>query len=125
MKVVDASVAIDALRGREPAMRSLAEIRSSGEALLASEITRFEILAGVRPNEETATESFLGELIWLPVDEIVSRAAGALARVHRPGNREIDDADCIVAATALVYDADVLTTNVKHFPMYPGLTAPY
>lgn len=125
MRLIDASVAIDALRGRPPAIELLAELRTAGDALLGSEITRFEILAGVLRREEEATERFLGELVWIPVDEVVARAAGALARTYRPANRGIDDADCIVAATALVYDAPLLTTNVKHFPMFPGLAPPY
>lgn len=31
----------------------------------------------------------------------------------------------MIAATAIVLDADLLTTNVKHFPMLAGLQAPY
>jgi predicted nucleic acid-binding protein len=34
-------------------------------------------------------------------------------------------ADLIVAALAQHLDADLKTTNLKHFPMFPKLRAPY
>ena len=37
----------------------------------------------------------------------------------------IDAADYLIAATALVLDAEVLTTNVRHFPMFTGLRPAY
>lgn len=125
MKLLDANVAIDALRGRPEAQILVGRALRDEEHLLGSEITRFEILAGVRRREVEDTELFLLQLTWLPVDEVVARAAAAIAREHRPANRGIDDADCIVAATALVYEAELLTTNVKHFPMLKGLEPAY
>ena len=77
------------------------------------------------PSEEEPTERFFAEVIWLPVDEVVARTAAALARVFRARNRGIDDADYIVAATAALLGAELLTTNVKHFPMFPELSPPY
>jgi hypothetical protein len=37
----------------------------------------------------------------------------------------LDDADYLIAATALLLEADLLTTNVRRFPMLPGLQPPY
>ena len=51
--------------------------------------------------------------------------AGELARKHRRAYSGIDDADYLIAATALLLEADLLTTNVRHFPMLPGLAPPY
>jgi hypothetical protein len=48
-----------------------------------------------------------------------------LARKHRRGYSGIDDADYLIAATALVLDAELLMTNVRHFPMLSGLRSPY
>jgi predicted nucleic acid-binding protein len=55
----------------------------------------------------------------------VSRTAGLLARKHRTTYSGIDDVDYLIAATALVLDAELLTTNVRHFPMLAGLRSPY
>lgn len=96
-----------------------------GQALVASELMRFELLAGARPSENDALEHFSSSLIWLAVDEEIARTAGALARKHRKAHSGIDGIDYMIAATAIVVDADLLTMNVRHFPMFEGLTAPY
>jgi len=42
-----------------------------------------------------------------------------MARQHRLAHSGIDGADYLIAATALLLEADLLTTNVRHFPMLP------
>ena len=121
MALLDASVAIDYLRGREAAL----DVVDRSHELLASEITRFEILAGVRPGEEEATEDLLAVPEWIPVDEGVARRAATLARMFRASHSGIEDADYLVAATALELDARLLTTNVRHFPMLADLDPAY
>ncbi|MGH9000661.1 MAG: type II toxin-antitoxin system VapC family toxin, partial [Acidimicrobiia bacterium] len=34
-------------------------------------------------------------------------------------------ADFLIAATSSLLDAELLTTNVRHFPMFPKLAPPY
>jgi predicted nucleic acid-binding protein len=119
--LLDACVVIDFLRSL-PAARTVL----SGEKMLAaSEVTRFEVLAGLRPGEEGATEAFFQGIAWLEIDENVARQAAALARQYRPSHSGIDAADYLIAATALEYGARLLTTNVRHFPMLPGLEPAY
>jgi predicted nucleic acid-binding protein len=125
VKLVDTTVAVDHLRGEEPATRLLRALVEEGETLAASEVVRFELVAGVQDAELEALEQFFSALSWIAVDEDVSRAAGELARAHRPANTGIDDADYLIAATALLLDAELLTTNVRHFPMLAGLRPPY
>jgi predicted nucleic acid-binding protein len=119
--LLDACVVIDVLRSNAAARSALARAGT----LAASEVTRFEVLAGRRPGEEAATEAPFDGLDWLVVDEGVARRASALARDYRPSHSGIDDADYLVAATALEYGAQLLTTNVRHFPMLPDLAAAY
>lgn len=125
MKLVDTTVAVDHLRGAPAATDLLAGLITGGETLVASEITRFELLAGVRKAEMDALESFFSSLAWAPVDEEISRIAGTLAHRLRRSHGGIDDADYLIAATAVVLEADLLTTNVRHFPMIEGLRPPY
>lgn len=125
MKVLDTTVAVDHLRGDQAAVDLLRELVENDETLAASEVVRFELIAGVRGDELPALEELFSAVSWVAVDEDVARAAGELARKHRRAHGGIDDADCLIAATALLLDADLLTTNVRHFPMLPGLTAPY
>jgi predicted nucleic acid-binding protein len=125
VKLLDTSVAIDHLRGSAPAVDLLEGLVEADEPLLASEVVRFELLAGVREKEVVALEQFFSALSWVPVGEEVARAAGSLASRHRRAHGGIDDADYLIAATALLLDAELLTTNVRHFPMLDGLTAAY
>lgn len=125
MKLLDTSVAIDYLRGTESATDLLEELVSTGETIAATEVVRFELLAGVRPHERDILENFFRALAWVPVDEAVVRTAAGLARRYRRANRGIDDVDYLIAGTALVLEAELLTTNIRHFPMFANLASPY
>ena len=125
MKLLDTSVAIDHLRGSPPAVDLLEGLIEAEESLLASEVVRFELLSGVREAEVDALEQFFAAISWVPVGEEIARAAGSLAQRHRRSHSGIDDVDYLIAATALLLEADLLTTNVRHFPMIAGLEAAY
>lgn len=122
--VVDTSVLIDFLRGDPRAARCLYREREES-ALHASEITRLEVLAGMRPAEETATRLLLSTLIWHPVDAVVAEEAGALGREWLPSHHNIDGADLAIAATAICTGSRLVTRNTRHFPMFAGLQPPY
>jgi predicted nucleic acid-binding protein len=48
-----------------------------------------------------------------------------LAREYPPAYRGIDDADYLITATSVILDAELLTMNVRHFPMLGGLAPAY
>jgi predicted nucleic acid-binding protein len=125
VKLLDTSVAVDHLRGERPAVELLRRLVENEETIAASEVVRFEFLAGVRDDEIEGLEEFFSVLTWVPVEESITRTAGSLARRHRGAYSGIDDADYLIAATAIVLEADLLTTNVRHFPMLTGLRSPY
>lgn len=122
--LVDTSVLVDYLRGH-PGAAELLEAERAAAPLHASEITRLEILAGMRASEEDKTRSLLSMLAWHPVDENVAEKAGALGRRWLPGHHMIDGADLAIAATTILGESRLLTRNVRHFPMFPHLRAPY
>lgn len=120
--VFDTSILIDLLRGDEAA---LAFVRAVTDVPICSEVTRIEVTRGLRSGERTSTEQLFRTLHWVPVDEPIARRAGELGRRwdrHRPG---ISLADLVIAATAEQVDADLATANVRHFPMFEDLHAPY
>lgn len=122
--LVDSSVLIDYLRGHDGAAELLEQERGAAP-LHASEITRLEVLAGMRPSEEEGTRSLLATLIWHPVDAEVAEEAGALGRQWLPSHQTIDGADLAIAATVIRTDSRLLTRNVRHFPMFQDLRSPY
>jgi predicted nucleic acid-binding protein len=122
--LIDTSVLIDFLRGITAAGEALEQARKEGP-LRASEITRLEVLSGMQLAEEHETRLLLSTLVWHPVDAEIAEEASALGRRWLPGHRAIDSADLAIAATAIRTDSRLMTLNVKHFPMFTGLKAPY
>jgi predicted nucleic acid-binding protein len=92
--------------------------------LHASEITRVEVLAGMRPPRPKG-HSLLSALIWHPLDADVAETAGALGRRWLASHRGIDTAALAIAATAIRTQSRLLTHNVRHFPMFADLLMPY
>jgi predicted nucleic acid-binding protein len=122
--LVDTSILIDHLRGHQGASDLIERERVAG-ALHASEITRLEVLAGMRTTEEDPTRSLLSVLRWHSVDAEVAEKAGELGRAWLSSHRGMDGADLAIAATVILLDARLLTLNVRHFPMFSDLSRPY
>lgn len=125
MKLVDITVAVDHLRGVPEAVELLTSLTAAGDDLVASELVRFELMADVRAKELGAFEEFCSALRWAQITEDVARVAGQPARRYRKSHSGIGAVDYLIAATAMVIDADLLTTNVRHFPMFTKLERPY
>jgi len=125
--VLDTSVLIDHLRGRPRAATELIpNAIHRGDELWSSYIVRAELLAGMRgEDEEGPTRDLMRLISWSEVDESMSEAAGALGRRYLRSHPGIEVSDLIVAALAQHLDADLKTTNLKHFPMFKDLKAPY
>lgn len=122
--LVDSSVLVDFLRGHPGALALLERERATGP-LQASEITRLEVLVGMRRAEEQDTRELLSTFVWHAVDATVAEKAGELGRRWLPSHQGIDGADLAIAATALLLDARLLTMNIRHFPMFTDLRRPY
>ncbi len=124
--VLDTSVLVDHLRGRPPAAAELVpNAIARGDELWSSYVVRAELLAGMRASEEAATRDLLRLISWVEVDEALAEAAGALGRRYLRSHPGIEIADLIVAALTQHLDAELKTTNVKHFPMFGRLKPPY
>ena len=121
MIVLDTTVLVDLLRGNPDA---LAYLRSLDEIPGCSEVTRVEVMRGVRHRERDVTERLMRSMRWIPLDEQIARRAGALGRTWRRSHR-LATPDLIIAATARELAAGLATSNAKQFPMFDGLKPPY
>lgn len=121
MIVLDTTVLVDVLRGHRPALEFM---RALDEVPACSEITRVEIMRGVRHRERDATEALLSVVRWIPVDELIARRAGALGRAWRRSHA-LATADLVIGATAEELSAGLATSNVRHFPMFEKLVPHY
>jgi predicted nucleic acid-binding protein len=123
--LVDTSVLVDHLRGNHAARDALAEAVARGDRLAASVVVKVEILAGMRPEEECLTRRLLDAVEWFPVTDPIAERAGEFANRFLRSHPGVDPVDYIIAATATLHDAALWTRNVRHFPMFPDLRAPY
>jgi predicted nucleic acid-binding protein len=122
MTVLDTTVLIEHLRG-VPAARDY--LRSLPAVPTCSEVTRTEVLQGLRSAERPAAEALFAVLRWTDVDERVARRAGELGRRYRRSHPGLSPGDLLIAATALELGQPLATLNVRHFPMLPRLRPPY
>lgn len=122
MVLLDTSVLIDVLRGSPLAVDWLASLQ---EVPSCSELTRAEVLRGVRSPERSRTDRLLSSLRWVAVDEPISRRGGELGRRYRGSHQGLSIVDFLIAGTAQLVDAELATANIRHYPMFPGLTPPY
>lgn len=79
----------------------------------------------MRSAERRAAERLFALIEWIPVSEAIARRAGELGRRWRRSHPGIGVADLAIAATAEQVDGTVATRNLKHFPMFRDLRAPY
>lgn len=122
--VADTSILIDYLRGHEAARRALRRALE-GDTVVCSVVSRIEVLAGMRLEEEARTYALFGQLSWAVVDDDVAERAGRLASCYAQSHRGVELADFVVAATTELSGATLWTCNAKHFPMFPALPDPY
>jgi predicted nucleic acid-binding protein len=123
--LLDTSVLVEYLRGVESARELLQSALQRDELLAASVLTRIELSIGMRPAERQATDALVGALHWVAVDKAIAERADDLARRYARSHSGIDAVDYCVAASALTHDLELWTLNVRHFPMFAGLRAPW
>ena len=123
--LVDTSIIIDHLRGAEQARDLLIGGVRDGVELWSAVVVRTEVLAGMRSKEKRSTLQLLGLFRWLDITTELADKAGELARTFLKSHRSIDTVDYLIAACALELNAELKTTNVRHFPMFEDLKPAY
>jgi predicted nucleic acid-binding protein len=119
--VIDSDVLIDVLRGIPAAS---AFLKGLDRPPVCSEVSRVEVLRGMRSGERRATERLLSLVGWASVDETVSVTAGAFGRRFRRSHA-LAVPDLLVAATADRLGLPLATRNVRDYPMFPDLEPAY
>jgi predicted nucleic acid-binding protein len=118
MKILlDTSVLIDVLRGRNNRRNLLANLLRDGHSLTTSVLNVAEVYAGMRPGEEAQTAEFLNGLDCLELNESGACMAGHLKNSWAQKGRTLTLADTIVAAIAIEHCCTLFTDNRKDFSM--------
>jgi hypothetical protein len=91
----------------------------------ASVVTIVEVAGGKRSGERREVTRLLSSLQSFAVTERIAWRAAEDARTYRRSHSGIGLGDYLIAATAQVQGLELATLNVKHYPMFPGLAAPF
>ena len=110
--IVDTNVLIDHLRGDPKATAFLQQIEDGKIQVAVSVITEYELLSSAKLKESEVTKiEALFEL--MPRLAVTSHTVRIAAKFHR--NYGTDLADALIAATAFLAKATLVTRNFKHF----------
>jgi predicted nucleic acid-binding protein len=123
--LLDSDVLIAHLRGNPDARDWLRKTRRDGEVMAISPVSVAEIVGGMRSGERREVTTLLDSLACLPVTREIGARAGAFRRRFRRSHTGIGIADYLLAATADIERCTLATLNVRHFPMFAGLSAPF
>ena len=122
--LVDTDILIAHLRGVAAARDWLKSARAKGR-LYISAVSVAELAGGMRANEGSGVEALISIFTVEPITEQVGWQAGEYQRRFGKSHSGIGIADYLIAATAKLLHTEPSTLNIKHFPMFPGLTRPF
>jgi tRNA(fMet)-specific endonuclease VapC len=124
--ILDTNVVSAVLQNRAEVVARLTEVTAAGEEIALAAICYFEARRGLLQPHFAKKLAAFGDfahtygVLALELPEL-DLAADVYQNLRRRGVL-IEDADILIAATALARDATLVTRNLKHFARIEGLT---
>ena len=115
--LLDTTVLIAHLRGDEDVASFVLDLTSRGHSLCVSCVNVAEIERGIRPRERKAAGALLDRLAFLVTTKEAAVRAGRYQVEFEKRGQTVHLADALVAGTARVHGAVLVTDNVADFPM--------
>lgn len=117
--ILDTSFLVDTLRGEATVEEAVLTVDERGTAYVSS-VTVMELWEGIHladssDRERAVVKNLLRDLRELPFDRECATTAGEINATLQRDGVPIEDADVMIAATALVHDVPIVTNNVDHF----------
>jgi len=75
----------------------------------------------LRQRRRHFVDSLLHEVAVLPYDTAIANLAAQIGGEQAARGQTIPPVDMMIGATALSINFSILTANLRHFPMIPGL----
>lgn len=121
-KLVDTTVLIDLLRGKDAAADCVDNERQAGTELFVSVISAMELIVGCRNKAEVAkAEKQIADFKLVQLNVAASQKAYELVIAYNKSHGMMIP-DALIAATALIESLEIMSDNVRHFAMIPDLT---
>lgn len=117
MIIIDTNVLIDFTKG-DKKISSLLECYFTNQQIAYSVLTKYEFGINARSNElKIVSKLFDNFWVGLPIDSTTISVAVAYHKEFCKSHSNIDAFDYLIAATAKINKAILITNNIKHFPM--------
>ena len=125
MTILDTNICVRFLRGDESVVRRLLDADENDDLRIPA-MVEGELFYGVEKSErrDENREKVKALLAFLPVchaDDETMEKFGKLKAKAEAASRRVDDADVIIAATAMRHGALLVTGNTRHFSRFDGL----
>lgn len=117
LRLLDSNVIMDLLNGVPEIDHLVRQLFESGDTICTCDVVIAEVLSGVYPQDRTVTQTFLERCRFLPSTPTIGELAGTWRFGYMRQGITLAIPDLLIAATAVEYDATLLTRNVRHFPM--------
>ena len=122
--VVDTDILINASRKKRTKLAYYLNLKSQNKIkLLISVITSFEYLSGTYLIDKRQYERAKELLNNFSIQDLTQQIVEIAAKINRENRLylQVESADILIGATALYFEAPLLTENKKHFKLIPGL----
>lgn len=115
--LLDTDSIIDYLYGIRSTITLLRQLDAQGHQLCTSDVVVCEVYTGLLPRHRPTAEALFDAMEYLPTSRQAAQRAGDWRARHRAQGQQLAATDCLIAATAHEHGAQVVTRNVKDFPM--------
>ena len=123
--LVDTNIVSAFMRGNRSVVQKVDEYLSFHDTLSISVITYYEIMRGLKAlsnaNKLKSFKGFMSACDILRLDSFVAERASDIYDALRKAGRLVEDADILIAATAMENNLVVVTDNIRHFERVNGL----
>ena len=125
MTILDTNICVRFLRGNESVVRRLLDADENDDLRIPA-MVEGELFYGVEKSEHRdenreKVKLLLGLLPVCHTDDETMEKFGELKAKAEAAGRRVDDADVIIAATAMRHGALLVTGNTRHFSRFDGL----
>jgi tRNA(fMet)-specific endonuclease VapC len=121
--LLDADAIIDYIAGFPTTVAFIWALRASG-VLTTCAVALAEVYSGLHVRDTTKALPLLTSLTFLPTSPEASRQAGEWRYAFARRGIALATTDCLIAATAHDQQAELVTGNLRHFPMQGPIILP-
>src|SRR5262245_33107355 len=115
--LLDTDAIIDYLKGFPSSVAFIQGLHQRGETLAVCDIVIGEVYAGLHPQDRAKAAVLLNTLMFLPTNPTIAQQAGEWRYAFAKQEVQLATSDTLVAATAYIHQATIVTANVKDYPM--------